>query len=135
MPTRVNAGGEDGSFYHSAHIVIIEFFDAAAFVGWVIQNGDLIALPQCYIHFYSVNVHVTGLSTWGWEHILRNKQTVASDVLLKHLPARNKEKYWKTQGTDTETGPYTSYHITEWKSVNTLDEVINSFVEYDTTSL
>jgi hypothetical protein len=33
MPTRVNAGGEDGSFYHSAHIVIIEFFDAAAFVG------------------------------------------------------------------------------------------------------
>jgi hypothetical protein len=56
------------------------------------QNGDLIALPQCYIHFYSVNNPVTGLSTWEREHTLWNKQTVASDILLKHLPARNKEK-------------------------------------------
>jgi hypothetical protein len=32
-PTSVNAGGEDGSFYHSEHTVILEFVDAAAFVG------------------------------------------------------------------------------------------------------
>jgi hypothetical protein len=82
-PTRFNAGGEDGSscFYHSAHIVILERLDAAAFVRTVIQNGDPTAIPQRYIH------SVTGLSTWGWEHTLWNR--VASDVLLKHLPARN----------------------------------------------
>jgi hypothetical protein len=33
MPTRANAGGEDRSFYHSAHIVILDFLDATAFVG------------------------------------------------------------------------------------------------------
>jgi hypothetical protein len=30
---RVNAGGEVGSFYHSAYIVILELLDVAAFVG------------------------------------------------------------------------------------------------------
>lgn len=65
MTTRVNNGGEDGSFYYSAHTVILELADAAAFVWWVIQNGDPTALPQRYIHFYSVNNYVTGLSTWG----------------------------------------------------------------------
>jgi hypothetical protein len=30
--------------------------DVAAFVGWVIQNGDPIALPQCYIHFFQLTI-------------------------------------------------------------------------------
>jgi hypothetical protein len=63
--SRVNAGRQYGSFYRSAHIVILEHMYTATFVGQVIENGNPTALQQNYIHFYSVNRYATGLSTLG----------------------------------------------------------------------